>query len=318
MNFRIPFGKWVETGKDWIEDNLDWLLTLLGDVWTWLYESVNWIFTTPPALAIIVVLALAAYLFRGWKFGLGTIVGLAFIIGVDQWDNAMDTISLVIVSALLALLVAIPLGIWAARNVTVSSIVKPIMDFLQTMPAFVYLIPAIAFFGIGVAPGIFATVLFSLAPGVRLTELGIRSVDKEVVEAGQAFGASPRRILRQIQLPLAMPSIMAGVNQVIMLSLSMVVIAGMVGAGGLGGDVARAVSALDIAIGAEAGISVVILAIILDRFTGAFGNKRAKSLMNRFAQRLPNGGASPTESAAGKDTDRILAEHSGNRRQPGR
>lgn len=303
MDFRIPFGDWVETGKDWIENNLDWLLTLLGDMWNGLYDAVNAVFSTPPALVVILVLALAAFVFRGWKFGLGTVMGLSFIIGVNQWDNAMDTISLVIVSAFLALLVAIPLGIWAARNTTVSNIVKPIMDFLQTMPAFVYLIPAIAFFGIGVAPGIFATVLFSLAPGVRLTELGIRSVDKEVVEAGQAFGASPRRILRQIQLPLAMPSIMAGVNQVIMLSLSMVVIAGMVGAGGLGGDVARAVSALDIAIGAEAGISVVILAIILDRFTGAFGNKRAKSLMGRLFHRLPGGGDSTDESTDVADTD---------------
>ncbi|MCB2411950.1 ABC transporter permease subunit [Demequina sp. TTPB684] len=318
IDFRIPFGKWVESSTKWIEDNLDWLLTFLGDLWNLLYDSVNWLFTTPSAIVVIIVMGLLALIARGWKFGLGTVLGLLFIIGVDQWDNAMDTISLVIVSAFLALVVAIPLGILAARNKTVSAVVKPIMDFLQTMPAFVYLIPAIAFFGIGVAPGIFATVLFSLAPGVRLTELGIRTVDSEVVEAGQAFGASPRRILRQIQLPLAMPSIMAGVNQVIMLSLSMVVIAGMVGAGGLGGDVARAVSALDIAIGAEAGMSVVILAIVLDRFTGAFGNRRGRALMARWFSQLSGGGESPTESTAGKDTERILAEHSGNRRQPGR
>lgn len=316
MDLRIPFGSWIETGTDWIEDNLDWLLGFLGDLWTGMYDAVNWVFSSPPAIAVIAVLSLAALFARGWKFALGTAAGLTFIIGVDQWDNAMDSLSLVLVAAVLALAMGIPLGIWAARSPHVSAVVKPVMDFLQTMPAFVYLIPAIAFFGVGVAPGIFATVLFAIAPGVRLTELGIRSVDKEVVEAGQAFGASPRRILRQIQLPLAMPSIMAGVNQVIMLSLSMVVIAGMVGARGLGGDVTRAVSALDIAIGAEAGISVVILAVVLDRFTGAFGQKRGAGLLTRLRGTVLR--ASPVAQTQGKDTERILAENSGNRRNPGR
>lgn len=318
MDFRINFGDWIESGVDWVKDNLDWLFGFLKVIYTGLYDAVDWVFTTPSFVVVIVVAALLAYLARGWRFGLGTALGLVFILGVDQWENAMNTLSLVIVAAFLAIIVSVPLGIWAARNRAVSNIVKPVMDFLQTMPAFVYLIPAIGLFRIGVAPGIFATVLFALAPGVRLTELGIRGVDREVVEAGQAFGASPSRILRQIQLPLAMPSIMAGINQIIMLSLSMVVIAGLVGAGGLGGDVTKSLSALDTSLGMEAGISVVILAIILDRFTGAFGNKRGKSLMSRFAAYRPNGGASPTESTAGKDTDRILAEHSGNRRQPGR
>ncbi len=233
---------------------------------------------------------------EAWKFGIGTAVGFLFIVGVDQWENAMDSLSLVVVSAFLAIIVSIPIGIWAARNDVVSAIVKPIMDFLQTMPALVYLIPAIALFRIGVAPGIFATVLFAMAPGVRLTELGIRGVDHEVVEAGHAFGASPGRILRQIQLPLAMPSIMAGINQIIMLSLSMIVIAGFVGAGGLGGEVTKALSALDKPLGFEAGTAVVVLAIILDRFTGAFGNKRAKSLMSRFVTLFPTFRDSPTES----------------------
>ncbi len=187
-----------------------------------------------------------------------------------------------IVAAFLAIVVSVPVGIWAARSSVVSAIVKPILDFLQTMPALVYLLPAIALFRIGVAPGIFATILFALAPGVRLTELGIRGVDKEVVEAGQAFGASPGRILRQVQLPLAMPSIMAGVNQIIMLSLSMVVIAGFVGAGGLGGEVTRALSAYNKPLGYEAGLAVVILAIMLDRFTGAFGQKRGLHLLKKL------------------------------------
>jgi ABC-type proline/glycine betaine transport system permease subunit len=151
-----------------------------------------------------------------------------------------------------------------------------VLDFLQTMPAFVYLIPAMLIFGVGPVPGMVATIVFALAPGVRLTELGIRGVDPEIVEAGHAFGASPGRILRQIQLPLALPSIMAGVNQVIMLSLSMVVIAGMVGAGGLGGQVVQSLSRIDIGLGVEAGLSVVILAMILDRVTSGFSTPRPR------------------------------------------
>ena len=317
MNFRIPFGDWISNGLDWAIANLGWLFDFLRAIYRGLYDSIDWVFNTPPALAVVIVFALLAFVARGAKFGVGTAVGLLFILSVDQWGNAMDSLSLVIVSALLAVIVSIPLGIWAARNDTVSAILKPIMDFLQTMPAFVYLIPALALFHIGVAPGIFATILFALAPGVRLTELGIRSVDKEVVEAGQAFGAAPGRILRQIQLPLAMPSIMAGINQIIMLSLSMIVIAGLVGAGGLGGEITKSLGQLDTSLGAEAGLSVVVIAIILDRFTGAFGNKRAKSLLGVLAKSLPSRRESPTESTSGKDTDRILAEHSGNRRQPG-
>jgi len=271
MDFRIPVGRWIDTAFNWIEANVAWLFDAMKWLFLALYDAVNWIFATPPALVVILVIAVLALFARGWKFTIGVVLGLLFIMSVNQWDNAVDTLALVLVAAFLAVLIAIPLGIWAAKNETVSTIVKPVMDFLQTLPAFVYLIPALAFFGIGVAPGIIATLIFALAPGVRLTELGIRGVDSEVVEAGQAFGASPRRILRQIQLPLAMPSIMAGINQIIMLALSMVVIAGLVGAGGLGGDVAKAIGKLDTGLGFEAGLSVVVLAIILDRFTGSFG-----------------------------------------------
>ena len=195
----------------------------------------------------------------------------------------MHTLALTLVAALIAVLISVPIGIWAARSDRVSTIVKPVLDFLQTMPAFVYLIPAIILFGIGVVPGIVATIVFAMAPGVRLTELGIRGVDSEVVEAGHAFGSSPGRILRQIQLPLAMPTIMAGVNQVIMLSLSMVVIAGMVGAPGLGSDIVQALSRIDVGLGAEAGLSVVILAIVLDRLTASFGGSRARPQNGRCA-----------------------------------
>lgn len=307
MDFRIHFGDWITSGLDWISANLNWFFEFLRTVYLGMYDSVNWVLNTPPVLVVVIVAALLALLARGWKFGIGTALGFLFILGVDQWENAMDSLSLVVVSAFLAILVSIPIGIWAARNNVVSAIVKPIMDFLQTMPALVYLIPAIALFRIGVAPGIFATVLFALAPGVRLTELGIRGVDHEVVEAGHAFGAGPARILRQIQLPLAMPSIMAGINQIIMLSLSMIVIAGFVGAGGLGGEVTKALSALDKPLGFEAGMAVVILAIILDRFTGAFGNKRAKTLLGGLFNRLPGGGTPPSDSAGDDDNSKNVS-----------
>ncbi|MFW7414204.1 ABC transporter permease [Demequina sp. SO4-18] len=273
MEFRIPVGNWIDGFFDWVEDTFSWLFEALRQLFIWMFDAVDWIFATPGPIIIVIVIAALGVLARGWKFGAGAAIGLLFILSVNQWENAIDSLALVVVAALLAVAISIPLGIWAARNDVVSAILKPIMDFLQTLPAFVYLIPALALFRIGVAPGIFATLVFALAPGVRLTELGIRGVDKEVVEAGQAFGASPRRILRQIQIPLAMPSIMAGINQIIMLSLSMVVIAGLVGAGGLGGDVAQAISALNVGLGFEAGLSVVVLAILLDRFTASFGQR---------------------------------------------
>src|SRR5690625_259908 len=181
----------------------------------------------------------------------------------------MSTLALVIVASVIALVFAIPFGILAAKSRIASMITRPVLDFMQTMPAFVYLIPAVVIFRAGPTVGIIAIVIFAMAPGVRFTELGIRQVDTEVVEAGHAFGASPWRILRQIEMPLALSTIMAGVNQVIMLSLSMVVIAGMVGAGGLGKDVYSGIARADVVLGFEGGIAVVILAIFLDRLTGA-------------------------------------------------
>ena len=173
---------------------------------------------------------------------------------------------------MIAVIIAIPVGIAGARSDTFSAILKPILDFMQTMPAFIYLLLAVIFFHIGFVPGVFATILFSLPPGVRMTELGIRGVDSETVEAGQAFGATPGQILRGVQLPLAMPTIMAGVNQVIMLSLSMAVVAGMAGADGLGKEVVAAITTVNIAQGIEAGLGIVFVAVFLDRVTAALGN----------------------------------------------
>jgi len=208
-------------------------------------------------------------------------------VAMGLWVPAMQTLALVLVAAVIAVLIAVPLGIWSARNATVRAVLKPVLDFMQTMPAFVYLIPAIVFFSIGVVPGLVATVIFALPPGVRLTELGIRGVDSETVEAGQAFGAKPGQILRGIQLPLAMPTILAGVNQVIMLALSMAVIAGMAGADGLGKIVVEAISTINIAKGVEAGLGVVLIAVFLDRVTAALGDlgSNRSSLLGMLARR---------------------------------
>ncbi|WP_264029932.1 ABC transporter permease [Cellulosimicrobium sp. SH8] len=270
---RIPLGEWVDTFVDWMTTTFRPLFRFVKDVLVGIYDGLDTILSSPPFWVVALALAALALLAKGWKLALGSLVGFVVIAGVDQWDNAMDTLALVLLSAVLALVVAIPVGIWAARNDRVSAVVRPVLDFMQTMPAFVYLIPTVVIFLTGPVPGIIATIIFAMAPGVRFTELGIRQVDKEVVEAGQAFGSTPGRILRQIQLPLALPTIMAGVNQVIMLSLSMVVIAGMVGAGGLGNDVVAALQRVNVALGFEAGLAVVILAMFLDRVTSALGNR---------------------------------------------
>ncbi|WP_427868921.1 ABC transporter permease [Leucobacter luti] len=269
--FRIPIGDWAEAALDWFNDAFKIVLDVIGFVMSWLVESLSDLLIAVPFPLLIVVLALIGWLVRSWKVALGTVITFLLIVAMDQWENAMYTLSLVIIATLIAVLIAVPLGILAARNDRASAVIKPILDFMQTMPAFVYLIPAVIFFTIGFAPGVFATIIFALPPGVRFTELGIRGVDSETVEAGYAFGATPGSILRGIQLPLAMPTIMAGINQVIMLALSMAVVAGMAGADGLGKEVISAISTLNVSKGVEAGLSVVILAVFLDRVTAALG-----------------------------------------------
>ncbi len=269
--FRIPLGSWVEAGVDWVKVNLDGLLDVVSFVVTFLVDGLTSLLLLPYFFVVIALAALIAWLVRSWQLAIGTIISFALIVAMGLWVPAMQTLALVLVAALVAVLIAVPLGIWSARNATVRAVLKPVLDFMQTMPAFVYLIPAIVFFSIGVVPGLVATVIFALPPGVRLTELGIRGVDSETVEAGQAFGAKPGQILRGIQLPLAMPTILAGINQVIMLALSMAVIAGMAGADGLGKMVVEAISTVNIAKGVEAGLGVVLIAVFLDRVTAALG-----------------------------------------------
>ncbi|MFD4575825.1 ABC transporter permease/substrate binding protein [Streptomyces sp. NPDC058417] len=270
---RLHLGDWVDSGVDWLVTHLSWLFDAVKAVVEGLYDGIDAVLTAPEPLLLAGILAVLAWWLRGLVAGVLGFAGFALIDSLDLWEEAMSTLSLVLVATLIALLISVPLGIWAARSRTVSAVLRPVLDLLQTMPSMVLLIPAILFFGMGVPAGVVATLIFALAPGVRMTELGIRQVDAELVEAAEAFGTSPRDTLLRVQLPLALPTIMAGVNQVIMLGLSMVVIAGMVGTGGLGGAVNEAIGRLDIGLGFEAGLGIVVLAIYLDRMTGALGTR---------------------------------------------
>ncbi|OYR16928.1 binding-protein-dependent transport system inner membrane component family protein [Brucella grignonensis] len=235
-----------------------------------------------PPVAGIGILTLLALWRVSWKFAIFTALALALIIHMGLWSGTMESLSLVLASTIIAVVIGIPLGIAMARSDAVASIVRPVLDLMQTMPAFVYLIPAAMFFGLGAVPGTIATVIFAMPPVVRLTNLGIRQVHAEFIEAGLAFGCTSRQLLFKVQLPNAMPSIMAGMNQTIMLSLSMVVIASMIGAGGLGNTVLTGIQRLDVGKGFEGGLAVVILAVILDRITQSFGKGNSGGLLGFF------------------------------------
>ncbi len=281
--WRFPLGDWVKEAVDWIMATFAGLFSLIKTLFTTSFDALLWMLAAPPFYIVMIVLVIFAFLAKGWKLAAGSAVALLVIYTLDQWDNAMSSLALTLLASIVVVIIGIPLGIYAAKSDRASSFIRPVLDFLQTMPAFVYLIPTVMIFRAGVVPGLVATMVFALAPAVRLTELGIRQVDSEVTEAGRAFGSSPGRILRQIELPLAMPTIMAGVNQVIMLALSMVVIAGMVGAGGLGREVYGALTQVKVGLGFEAGLSVVLLAVYLDRVTGALGSRSPIARAERLA-----------------------------------
>jgi glycine betaine/proline transport system permease protein len=270
---RVPVGSWFEAVVNWLNNNVGPLFDFINLVLSSMVAGLSYALTFLPDLVMVLVFSALALWLRSWRFALFSLIGFGLIASMREFDQAMQTLSLVLVASVIAVVIAIPVGIMSARNQRVSMVVRPVLDLMQTMPAFVYLIPVIFFFNIGEVPGVVATVIFALPPGVRLTELGIRQVDKEVVEAGEAFGAPEHKILTDIQLPLAMPSIMAGINQVIMLSLSMVVIAGMVGAQGLGTDIYQAVTRVQLSLGFEAGLAVVILAVYLDRITAVLSDR---------------------------------------------
>jgi glycine betaine/proline transport system permease protein len=283
MSEIIPLGRWVEQSVHYLLDHDASTFDLIGKA----IES--FAVLVEHGLQAIPMWALMAFfigigLWRvGWRFAIFATLSLLLIFATGFWDQTVITLGLTLSSTLISLVLGIPLGIWTAKNKHVAMIVRPILDLMQTMPAFVYLIPAAMLFGLGRVPGILSTVIFAMPPVVRLTSLGIRHVDHEIVEAGQAFGCTSWQLLYKVQFPNALPSIMQGVNQTIMLALSMVIIASMVGAGGLGNDVLASIQRLDIGLGFESGLSVVLLAIILDRITESFGRSPGAASALRFA-----------------------------------
>lgn len=271
---KIPVGNWVDSIVDWARVTLEPLFKIVTGIIEFLVSGFRDILLSlPPIVLILLVMALVWYV-ANRKVAIGTAIGLLLAYDLQLWEPFIETLALVLSATILALIVGLPLGILTARSNLAHKIIMPLLDFMQTMPPFVYLIPAVFFFGIGNVPGLIATVVFAMPPAIRLTGLGIRQVPEELVEAADAFGSTPGQKLFKVQLPLALPTIMAGVNQVIMLSLSMVVIAAMIGAGGLGAVVLRGIQRLDIAMGFEGGLAIVITAIVLDRITQSLTEKR--------------------------------------------
>jgi len=273
---QIPIGDWVETGVDWIRTNLQGPLDGFADGVGFLADGLESLLLFLPDWVLGPLIIAFAWWRVGWRFGAFALLAMFLIAAMGLWRETMQTFALVIGASIIALAAGLPLGIAMARRDGVAMVIRPVLDFMQTMPPFVYLIPAAIFFGLGKVPGTIATVIFAMPPAVRLTNLGIRQVSQENVEAGLAFGCTTRQLLYKVQIPLAMPSIMAGINQTIMLALSMVVIASMIGAGGLGNTVLTGIQRLDVGLGFEGGLGVVFLAILLDRMTQSFGFRRRK------------------------------------------
>ena len=275
--YKIPVGQTIETIIDFLVDHLSFITKAISDVTeTGIEVLVNFMMFFPPWVMILIISALAWGVTRKKGYGLGifSILGLSLIWNMGLWEPTVSTIVLVLIATLVSIIIGVPLGIVAALNNTFYKIIMPILDFMQTMPAFVYLIPAIPFFGLGPVAAIFSTVIFSVPPAIRLTCLGIKQVPLELVEAADAFACTKWQKLIKLQMPIATPTIMAGINQTIMLALSMVVIAAMIGARGLGGEVWKAIQRLQPGRGFEAGLGIVIIAIILDRMMQRFGGKK--------------------------------------------
>lgn len=274
---RIPIGSWVSSFVTYLTDNFAGFFDGLQAILQFFVNVATGAVNSLPALVMIVIFAAIAWLVAGWRVALLTVIGFLIILGMNLWEHSMESLGLILASTFVALLIGIPLGILAAQNKTVETIVRPILDFFQTMPAFVYLIPAILLLGLGNAPALIAVVIFAMPPAVRLTMLGIQQVSQETVEAAHAFGATPMQTLIKVELPQAFLTIMAGVNQVIMLALSMVVIAALIGADGLGADVYTGLQSLDTGKAFEGGLGIVIIAIILDRITRNIGQGRSEA-----------------------------------------
>lgn len=266
---QLPLVEWVDIFEAWLKTNAQWFFEPIKNGLSGFVDGLSGILLAiPPLIFIILIVGFTLYVTKKkWGLSLFILFGLLLIQNLGYWDDTMLTLSLILASSIISIVIGVPTGIWMSKSKTVQSIVTPILDFMQTMPAFVYLIPAVSFFGIGMVPGIIASVIFSMPPVVRLTNLGIKEVPKELIEASDAFGATGFQKLFRVQLPLAKSTIMAGINQTIMLALSMVVIASMIGADGLGVQVFQAVTRNQAGKGFASGLSIVILAITLDRIT---------------------------------------------------
>ncbi|MCB1971240.1 MAG: choline ABC transporter permease subunit [Geminicoccaceae bacterium] len=266
QKYKIPLGKWMESGVDFLNDHAAWLFNFISDVVGGLIEGLIDILQWLPWPVLVVLMAGGSYILqRSVKLSVGILLGLLLIVNLGYWDETIETLALVVFATALCMLVGVPVGIAAAHRPWLYAGLRPVLDLMQTIPTFVYLIPTLILFGLGVVPGLISTVIFALPAPIRLTHLGISNVPKPLIEAGEAFGATSSQLLWKVELPHAMPTIMAGLTQCIMLSLSMVVISALVGAGGLGKPVVRALNTVNIANGFEAGLAIVILAIVLDR-----------------------------------------------------
>ncbi len=265
-SWKIPVGAWGKSLIDLIITYFEWLFDGIKNSLNWIVETTTWLLLQCPPVLLAVALAIAAYFIQRRKYlALAVLAGLLFIINQGLWKETVQTLVLVLYATALSMAIGVPLGIWAAHKPKAWAALQPVLDLMQTMPTFVYLIPILILFGLGAAPALIVTIISAMPAPVRMTYLGLTSVPKPMLEAGEAFGATKRQLLWKVELPAAMPAIMAGLTQCIMLSLSMVVIATLIGAPSLGNPVNRALNNRNIPLGIEAGLAIVILAIILDR-----------------------------------------------------
>ncbi|MEM9320764.1 MAG: choline ABC transporter permease subunit [Pseudomonadota bacterium] len=263
---KLRVGDAAEAGIDWVQDNFQGAFDALADGLEAMIDAILWVLQTPhPLIVIAVFVVLAWTLQRSWKLCVLVTIGFLFILNQDYWEETTESLTLVLSACLVCMAIGVPIGIAAAHRPRLYAAMRPILDLMQTLPTFVYLIPAIVFFGIGMVPGLIATVIFVVPAPIRLTYLGISATPQPLLEAARAFGATRRQTLWKVELPYAVPQIMAGLTQTIMLSLSMVVIAALVGADGLGVPVVRALNQVNTSLGFESGIVIVIVAIMLDR-----------------------------------------------------